>query len=94
MDIKHVENKGRGAFLIRAGGKRLAEMTYVKAGDSSFIVDHTEVDASLRGQHVGEQLVEAAVEHARNNNLKIFATCPYATSVFQKHPEYADVFSG
>ena len=94
MDIKHVENRDRGAFLIRKDGKRLAETTYSKAGDSSFIIDHTEVDPSLRGQHIGEELVAAAVEHARKNKLKIFATCPYATAVFQKHPEYSDVFPG
>lgn len=94
MDIKHVEKGGRGAFLIRENDKRLAEMTYVTAGETGFIIDHTEIDESLRGQRVGEQLVAAAVEHARKNNLKIFATCPYAMRVLGQHPEYSDVYSG
>jgi predicted GNAT family acetyltransferase len=94
MEIKHVERDGRGAFLIREDGKRLAEMTYVKAGETGFIIDHTEVDESFRGQRVGEKLVAAAVDFARKNSLKIYATCPFAIRVFQKHPEYGDVFAG
>jgi uncharacterized protein len=41
---------------------RLAEMTYVTAGESGFIIDHTEVDQSLRGQGVGEKLLDEAVK--------------------------------
>jgi predicted GNAT family acetyltransferase len=44
MEIKHVEKGGRGGFVIREDGKRLAEMTYVIAGETGFIIDHTEID--------------------------------------------------
>ncbi len=55
MEIKHVEKAGRGGFVIRdEAGKRLAEMTYTVAGTTAIIIDHTGVDDSLRGQHVGE----------------------------------------
>ncbi len=72
----------------------MAEMTYVMAGESRFIIDHTEVDPSLRGQGVGEKLVDAAAEYARENNFKIFATCPFAIKVLRENDEYADVFEG
>lgn len=94
MEIKHIERGERGAFIVKADGERLAEMTYVKVGNTGFIIDHTEVDKSLRGQGVGEKLVKAAVEHARTNKLKIYATCPYALRVLGGDPEFSDVFSG
>lgn len=94
MEIKHVEKGGRGGFLIREDGKRLAEMTYVNAGETGFIIDHTEVDESLRGQKVGDKLLAEAVKYAREKGLKIFATCPFALRKLTNNPEYADVFGG
>ncbi len=95
MEIKHIEKGGRGAFLIRGeDGKRLAEMTYVTAGETGFIIDHTEVDESLRGQKVGDKLLAEAVNYAREKGLKIFATCPFAIRKLTDNADYADVFSG
>ena len=94
MDIKHIEKGGRGAFLIKADGKRVAEMTYVTAGETGFIIDHTEVDESLRGQRIGDKLLAEAVSYAREKGLKIYATCPFALRKLQDNADYADVFGG
>jgi predicted GNAT family acetyltransferase len=95
MQIDHTEQEGRGAFFIsNEAGERVAEMTYAAYGDSAFNIDHTEVDPSLRGQGVAEELLDAAVRHARDNNLKIRATCRFALKKLQHGREYADVFEG
>ena len=95
MDIKHHERSGKGVFLIRNDeGKRVAEMTYAITGDSEFTVDHTEVNEQLRGKGVAKRLLEAAAEHARENNLKIHASCPFANRQLRSNPEYKDVFAG
>ena len=94
MDIMHIEKGGRGAFLIKADGKRIAEMTYVTAGETGIIIDHTEVDESLRGQKIGDKLLAEAVSYAREKGLKIYATCPFALRKLQNNADYADVFGG
>lgn len=94
MDIKHIESRNRGAFVIKAEHKRLAELTYSKWDDDSINIDHTEVDESLRGQGVGEKLVKEAVEFAREKGLKITATCPYASKLLSRNSEYSDVYQG
>lgn len=95
MEIKHIEKGGRGAFLIRGEDReRLAEMTYTTVGTTGFIIDHTEVDDSLRGQGIGDKLLADAVAYAREKGLKIFATCPFALRKLQGNAEYADVFGG
>ncbi len=66
-------------------------MTYVWAGEQKMIIDHTEVDPSLKGKGVGKQLVNAAVEKARAGNFKIVPLCPFAKAVLEKSEEYADV---
>jgi len=95
MEIKHIENDSRGAFIIRGEDKkRVAEMTYSKAGESGIIIDHTEVDDSLRGQEVGDGLLAEAVKFAREKGFKIYATCPFALAKLQSNDDYADVFGG
>ena len=91
MEIKQRENEKRGHFFVEIEGKKLALMTYSKAGPGKIIIDHTEVDESLKGQGVGYKLVEAAVEYARENTIKIMPLCPFAAAVFKKREAYKDV---
>ncbi len=88
--LKHEKTGHKGAFVWMEDGKRLAEMTYTVAG-SRVIIDHTQVDYSLRGKGIGAKLVRAAVEWARQENVKLMPLCPYAKSVFDKTPDYSDV---
>ncbi len=91
MEIKLENTASKGAFYIEENGERLAEMTFSKAGDSRMIIDHTQVSDKLRGMGAGKQLVNAAVEFARKNEIKIIPLCPFAKSVFNRVPDYADV---
>lgn len=93
MEIKHQENQSKGKFYYAVEGKQLAEMTYTYAGNDKIIIDHTEVDDSLRGQGVGYKLVEASVQFARENNISILPLCPFANAVFRKKKEYSDVLN-
>ena len=81
----------RGAFTIETDGKTVATMTYTVASTHVVIIDHTEVDESLRGTGAGHALVEAAVQWARASGQRIMPLCPYARSVFDRTPEFADV---
>ena len=67
-------------------------MTYTVAG-SRVIIDHTDVDDRLRGTGTGGKLVEAAVEWARQEKALLMPLCPFAKSVFDKTPGYADVLA-
>jgi len=87
----HIPDGHKGAFGIDRDGKRLATMTYSLAGDI-IIIDHTDVDRILRGTGAGAKLVAAAVAWARAEHRRIMPLCPFARSVFEKKPEYADVF--
>ena len=91
MEIQQSDDGKKGAFYIEENGERLAEMTYVWAGNAKFIIDHTEVSDKLAGKGAGKQLVAKAVEFAREKGLKIMPLCPFANSVFKKTAEYSDV---
>ncbi|MEI2750150.1 MAG: GNAT family N-acetyltransferase [Ferruginibacter sp.] len=92
MQIEQRETGSKGAFFINVNGDQLAEMTYSLTDSDILIIDHTEVDDSLRGQNIGMQLVEHAVEYARKTNRKIIPLCPFAKSVFDRKKElFSDV---
>lgn len=91
MEIKQINDTRRGYFEAIEDEKEAGKMTYTWAGDSKFIIDHTEVNEEFNGQGVGKKLVMAAVEYARTNNLKIIPLCPFAKSVFDKVEEIHDV---
>ncbi|MCG3164580.1 MAG: putative protein YjdJ [Bacteroidia bacterium] len=91
MELKNDYNEKNGTFYLEENGKRQAEMTYVFAGPSKFIIDHTEVFPGNEGKGFGKQLVNAAANFAREKGFKILPVCPYAKKVMEKTPEYADV---
>lgn len=93
MEIQRVEIETKGSFFIETDGKKLAEMTYSKAGDDKIIIDHTEVSEALKGTGAGKKLVAESVKYARENNIKIIPLCPFAKSVFEKTAEYSDVLA-
>ena len=89
--ISHKPDGHRGAFTIEREAKTLATMTYSVAGADLVIIDHTDVDESLRGTGAGQALVETAVQWARANGKGIMPLCPFARSVFDRTPEFGDV---
>ena len=50
MEIQQSDDGKKGAFYIEQDGERLAEMTYVWAGETKFIIEHTEVSDKLAGK--------------------------------------------
>lgn len=91
MEVQHNNNDKNGNFKAISNGETAGFMTYTWAGSEKFIIDHTEVDPSFKGQGVGKKMVLAAVDYARKNNLKILPLCPFAKAVFDKEESLHDV---
>lgn len=91
MDIQQKDDGKHGVFELHDGEKLAGEMVYTWAGDQLLIIDHTDVADDYRGQGIGRQLLDTVIDFARKKELKIIPLCPYAKSVFDKHPELRDV---
>ncbi len=93
MEIQHLQtNKNGEFFILDEQQHKLAYMTYIMDDESIMRIDHTVVSDKLAGQGIGKKLVQAGVIFARKHSYNIVPECPYALSVFQKTPEYADVW--
>ena len=89
--IQHEEAASKGAFYIDKAGQRVAEMTYSRTNATMIIIDHTDVDDSLRGEGVGRQLLNALVDWARSTGTKVLPLCPFAKAQFDKDPAIRNV---
>lgn len=90
MNIKKAEKKH---FIENEEGKIVAEITFVQAGTSKVIIDHTFVDESLRGQNIASKLVASVVEVMREQDKKIVPLCPFAKAEFVRKKEYQDMLA-
>jgi len=93
IKIEHEHDGKRGSFFVQNGGERLAEMVYVKAGSQKMIIEHTEVDDSLKGEGIGLKLLMELVDFVRKENIKVIPLCPFAKAMFQKKEELRDVLN-
>lgn len=93
MEIKNEALEKTGRFYVEKNNRTIAEMDYQLPGKDTLLIVHTEVDESLGGKGIGKQLVAAAVDYARNNSLRVIATCPFAKKVLDRTKGFADVYN-
>lgn len=100
FEILFSEGESKGIFSLYAPKEghdtpvKSGEMTVSKAGESTWIIDHTGVDDAMKGTGAAVALVKRSVEIARERGLKIIPLCPFAKVQFQRYSEYHDVLKG
>jgi len=90
-NIKHNKNAKGGSFNYEVDGRSMAEMVYVMAGDKTMIIDHTDVDDSLKGKGIGKKLLNELVNYVRQEQIRVIPLCPFAKATFEKTKEWQDV---
>jgi len=86
-DVRHEPRQNRFAASVDGG---TAELEYQRAEDVLIFV-HTFVPEASRGQNVGEALVEAALDHVRENDLRMVPQCPFVKHYVEEHPDAQDL---
>jgi len=77
MDAKVKHDEKGCKFDLIVDGKAGGYLSY-EICDGCLDIQHTVVNAELRGNGLGEVLITAATDYAGNNGLKIVPTCSYA----------------
>jgi uncharacterized protein len=76
------DNATTSRFELIADG-RTAFLIYKRTAETLELI-HTEVPEELRGRHLGDALVEFALERAHAEGLGIVAICPFARAYLRK----------
>jgi len=91
MQIKIEHNEDNKRFETQIEGVT-AYISY-QLKDHVINFDHTIVPAELGGRGIASSLVKHALAFARQNNLKVIASCSFVDSYINKHPEYQDLLA-
>ena len=82
-----IDNQAKDRFEFAVD----AEMAFLlyKRTPEALVLIHTEVPAAARGRHVGETLVEAALESARAAGLRVIPVCPFAKAYIRRRSAHS-----
>jgi predicted GNAT family acetyltransferase len=83
-DVPVSDNAARSRFELTVDG-HTGYLTYERAKGAMTLL-HTEVPEEIRGRHLGDRLVEAALAAGRAQGLRIEVKCPFARAYLQRHP--------
>jgi uncharacterized protein len=85
-DAAITDNEDRARLELRLDGELAGWLDYRPAGPST-IIAHTEVMDGYEGRGLGGLLVRRGLEEARAAGKTVIATCPFALSYVDRHPE-------
>ena len=77
-----VDNDVTSRFELTDDGK-IAFLVYKRTSETLELI-HTEVPEELRGRHLGDALVEFALERAHAEQLRVVAICPFVRAYLRK----------
>ncbi len=70
----------------------LCKLDYMQDGNN-FVIEHVGVYPEYRGQGIAGKIMEAALEYARQNSLRVVPMCSYAVYYIRKNPQYLELTS-
>ena len=76
-------------YLTNERGELLANADFRETAPGVFDIYHTVVLPELRGQGIASKLVAKTVEEIHRRGGKVTATCTYAKSWLERHPQAA-----
>ena len=91
VDIRHERELSR--FVATARG-RDSYLRYTAVGDDKLDLVSTFVHRDLRGRGIGERLVKAALDHAREQGMSVIPSCWFVETVIDRNPLYRDLLVG
>jgi uncharacterized protein len=87
--LKITHNPANRAFEIWIDGQ-LSKLDYMQDG-KNFVITHVGVYPEHRGQGVAGKIVEAALQYARENSLRVIPMCSYAAAYIRRNPQYQEL---
>jgi len=83
--VRHRPDKSKrdGRFDLLRGDTPAGYLSY-SLSEKTMSIHYVEVDPALRGKKMGEQLVDAAVAWARENDFEVVPICGYARAVLSR----------
>lgn len=89
LSIQHLPEHGRFQAIVE-GQTCVADY---RLANGVMSITHTEVAPQLEGRGIAGALVQALLDHAQANGLKVLPLCSYARAYMRRHPESASLLA-
>jgi predicted GNAT family acetyltransferase len=86
VSIEREELNGVHEFVLRIDGERQGYLEFTRPEVGLMRIEYVEVSPALRGTGLGRQLVEKAVDFAKDAKLRVVPICSYARAVITRDP--------
>lgn len=87
LEVTH--NEAEHAFEVWIDGYR-SKLDYILDG-KNFVITHVGVYPALRGQGVAGKIVEAGLQYAKQNSLRVIPMCSYAAAYIRRNPRHLEL---
>ncbi len=87
MGYKITHNKNASKFFTINEGKE-SVLEYIMVNSKTINMIHTYVPVEMRGRQIAASLVEAGLEYAEENNLKVIPSCSYVRTYINGNEKY------
>ena len=84
--LEVVHNEAANTFESWIDG-HLSKLDYFQ-DDKNFVITHVGVYPAFRGQGVAGRIMEASLEYAKQNSLRVVPMCSYAAAYIRKNPQH------
>jgi predicted GNAT family acetyltransferase len=90
MEISTQHRPEQSRYELTVDGTVVGFAEYREHG-AERVFDHTVIEPAFRGQGLGAQLVQFALDDTRADGKAVVAACWYVGEFIDAHPEYADL---
>ena len=87
LEITH--NPANQRFEVWIDG-HLSKLDYIQDG-KNFVITHVGVYPEHRGQGVAAKIMDAGLQYARENSLRVIPMCSYAAAYMRRNPQYMEL---
>jgi predicted GNAT family acetyltransferase len=88
--LEMADNPGDDRYEVRLDGQVVGRADYRLDGQR-VVIAHTYIHPAHRGQGLGAQMVQYALNDIRRRGLDLVPACPFVSDYVAQHPEYADL---
>lgn len=80
----------RSRYELVVDGTVVGVADYRRDGDT-WVFPHTEIDPARRGQGLGAEFVQGALDDVRREGGRVVPRCWYVAEFIDGHPDYQDL---
>ena len=89
--IENEKRANEGRFALYENDVYAGELTYVFDENHNLVAEHTRVGEEHKGKGFGKELINALVQYARAEKIKVLPVCSFVKKVFERDESLNDI---